>query len=87
MDQRNEARMMPLVHPYSLRLLRERFPEVDQGSADARANTWRDVEGDYESMAYEVGRLLVSDPPGTTTLGLLDMSPFLATAFKQLVSC
>jgi hypothetical protein len=78
---------MSLIHPHNLTLLRQYFPQVDQGAADVTAGIWRDVEGFSESLAYEVGRMLVTDPPGRTSLGLLVMSPYLERAFKLLVAC
>jgi hypothetical protein len=78
---------VPLIQPHNLALLRNRFPEVDQGSEDARTGVWREVADDYESMAYEIGRMLALEPPNTTSLGLLIMNAFLERAFKQLVRC
>jgi len=78
---------MPLIHPHNLALLRSRFPEVDRGGADARAGVWQEVAGDYESMAYEIGRMLALQPPATTSLGLLVMEPYIERAFRQLVAC
>ena len=78
---------MSLIHPHNLALLRARFPEVDQGTVDAKAGIWREISGDYESMAYEIGRMLAIEPPQQTSLGLLRMAPFVERAFRQLVHC
>lgn len=78
---------MSLIHPHNLTLLRNRFPEFDQGSRDAHIGIWREVAGDYESMAYEIGRMLALEPPETTSLGLLLMQPYIERTFRQLVAC
>jgi hypothetical protein len=71
--------------------LRIAFPQVEQGASDARAGVWREVAGDYESMAYEIGRMLALEPPvptgGPYSLGLVQVSPYIERAIKQLVMC
>jgi hypothetical protein len=75
-----------LIYPIYIDKLRVRFPEVDMGAADARAGKWREVPGDYESMAYEIGRMIAKSPPRSTSLGLLQFDPFTERAIRQLVA-
>lgn len=80
-----------MIRRENIAALRRHFKEVAEGEADARAGLWRDVSGDYESMAYEIGRMLALEPPqaagGPYSLGLVSVQPYIERAIKQLVAC
>jgi hypothetical protein len=80
-----------VINSRNIEALRRAFPQVTQGEEDARAGVWRDVAGDYESMAYEIGRMLAIEPPvpvgGEYGIGLVMVQSYIEWAIKQLVAC
>ncbi len=68
------------------------FPEIKQGEEDARAGKWREVKGDAESMAYELGRMLTLEPPaadhGAFSLpGLVKLEQYVERIMKDVEQC
>lgn len=64
-------------------LLRMQYPEINLGEIDAKIGKWRDVIGNNNSFAYEIGRMLVAEPPQVNG-GIITFAPDIARAIREL---